>query len=234
MLTPLDIVSLRSALDFNLSQAERDRYLVWWKQFFFDMEWVKSLRQHHCTVTVIGNDLRRLNEALAREHTTLDASQFQFIVVIGEPQSMQVIRSYDHHRYILHSFDSSVAWNEVPSQSSTVAPHIINQQSQKARICLLSIVHNTIADLNYSWSRILSKRGGNLSKFLVGPGHLYNNLHDVWDTEWQPLEDGPYIYKPIHMHYIVKPSVLCTYTMRLFVNAEGICFAIFMRGGHRV
>jgi hypothetical protein len=226
MLRPMDLISLIRASGMPITKAERTKYLALWRQIFFDMQWVAVLKERNCTITVIGNDMRRLHTALARGDSALDTSTLKIVVVIGETQES---RSYQHSRYIIQSFDGTVAWHEIPADAGGSSLKI-DQNATEIQVCVLSALRGSCTDLDHTWTSIISQRHGSLAQFLIGTNKPYPSSFDVWESQWQPLEDaGLTMYNPIHMHYIVDPSELEKYTTRIFVNSKLASCAIMVK-----
>ncbi|KAH8787535.1 hypothetical protein F5882DRAFT_402903 [Hyaloscypha sp. PMI_1271] len=231
MLRPMDIISLIKSTGLCTTPLERRTYLIWWRQMFFDMKWVSVLKEQHCTVTIMGNDQRRLDEALRTGDCRLDANKLKLIVVIGELQEpKRTSRSYEHSRSIINSFDTRVTWHQVPANPSSGCPFKIRQRADDVQTCVISVIQDTCTDLDYSWSRLVSEHRGALAKSLIGPGKPYPSSYTVWETEWQQLETDRLAgsHNSTHVHYIINPLQFHKYAMRIFVNSAGVCCAVFM------
>ena len=196
---------------------------------FFDMRWVDILRKEHCTITIIGNDLRRLTDALRRGDCSLDVQKLKLIIVIGELQRpIRTPRSYEHSHSIIRSFDTRVTWHQVPVNPASRHPFKIRQRAEDVQTCIISVIQDTCADLDYSWSRLVSEHRGALARSLVGPGKPYPSSYAVWETEWQQLETDQSVAS-MHIHYILNPLDLDKCAMRVFINNAGVCCAVFMK-----
>jgi hypothetical protein len=81
MLRPMDIVSLARATNFNLRPSRLEmKYMEWWRQIFHDTGWVE---QNESRITIIGKDLIRLKNAIAR-WDYFDATEIKLLVVVQE------------------------------------------------------------------------------------------------------------------------------------------------------
>jgi len=223
MLRPMDIVAIRKATGLQLTGMETNRYMVWWRQLFLDMKWADRLTLYHCTVTLIGNDLGRLNEAIRSMDYTFDASHLKILVVIREPNRVQR-RVYGNNHDILPAFDALTAWHEVPHPSPIIAgltctsglipAFKIKQPLDDIQICVVSIMEPGHADLNPSWSKVLSSDSE------------YKTLDcysDLWRTEWQVINNNAKSckYAPTYMHYLIYPPDIEKCTPRLFTSPNG-------------
>ncbi|KAL5328025.1 hypothetical protein ACEPPN_005731 [Leptodophora sp. 'Broadleaf-Isolate-01'] len=226
MLRPMDIISLTAATGVKITNAEEKRHLVIWRQLFFDMSWLQLLKGYGCTVTIVGKDLGILHTALQSRDWRLDTSLLKLALVIGEHTST---RSYERCRVILDSFDFDSTWHETPQDEFVGQPFHIAQKVESTQVAIISTVDGTYAELHRSWNPALSQRRSSLRKFLVGAGKPYPSTMDVWESEWQQLEQGNWLYNPTRIHYIIQPLDLSAYVTRIYVNSRRTCCSILMK-----
>jgi hypothetical protein len=229
MLRPMDIISLVFASGIKINRAEK-KYISVSRQMFYDMRWVKILEGMGCTVTIIGKDLTRLKSALECGDYTLNPNTLRTVVAIGEPPS---IRAYDPNLIMAESFDITVVWHRIhPLQGPAYQSHNIGQRSNEAQICVLSMARGSSADLDCSWSSLLSQRHRSLGQrslrhFLVGSDKPYPSSCDVWESEWQRIDGTE--HEIIRTHYIVEPLLMEFYGTRIIMSPNGSCCALLMK-----
>jgi hypothetical protein len=65
-LKPMEIVALATATRFlfNLSKEEREKYMKWWRELFWTMNWVEVIGNNN--VTIIGKHIEYIQEGLRK------------------------------------------------------------------------------------------------------------------------------------------------------------------------
>lgn len=110
MLRLMDIARLVFATGIRVIPAERAKYMAMWRQICFDMQWVSILKDKDCKITVVGNDLRRLNSALHRGDYTLNIDLLRFVIIVGENREN---RPLEHELRIADCFDTIIQWHDI-------------------------------------------------------------------------------------------------------------------------
>ena len=228
MLRPLDILALIKARAVVITPIERKRYIVLWRQFFFNMAWVNDLLMNNCTVTLIGSGLGALHKAIASMDENFDPTTVKIIVAISETY-LTVPRPFSNRQDTLAAFDAITAWHEVPvvRDHSTTIPrryYQINQSPDDVQICVVSLGQWTCVDLCHLWSSALSSQS-----LLASHVSRPTTTSIIWKTEWQMLRSATTKYAPTHMHYIIEPHCIDKYRPRIFAGPRGFCSIMVMR-----
>ncbi|CAM6002538.1 unnamed protein product [Sphagnum balticum] len=224
MLRPMDIISLATAAGIELTDVEKKKYLVFWKQMFFDMNWLQILRENSFTATIMGNDIRRLYNAIQKEDYTIDPSLLKLVIVICETKASPASA---YRESITASFDTTTAWHETPR----ALDHVFEIQDipTAVRTCVVTALLPSCIDVDSAWSRCLSIRSGPQKEYLTRPGNPWPSSFDPWGSVWQQFSDV-LTYHPTRMPgEIDKPDVVDKYRMRIFYSRNGGCGAVFMR-----
>jgi len=223
-----------TATGLEITPIERKKYMVLWKQFLLNTTWIDSLDvENNGIVTIIGNDLGKLNQAIKSWDFTLDATTLKIVVAISARASMEP-RSHIKKQDILDAFDVAVAWDEVPIlDDNALFPYQSHTSPNDVQICVLSIREGECADLSSLWSIALSQQQSTLAPYI--------DLHtswpcqmDLWQTEWQELkkDDQDFRYNPTHMHYSIEVDDVESYRPRISASLGrywGICNVNIMR-----
>jgi hypothetical protein len=226
MLRPMDIVSLLTATCVTITKVERAKYLILWRQIFFDMKWLDILKANGCTVTVLGTDFGKLVSAIRRWDHTLNTSTLKYVLVISPPLSPLL------RRPLQDSTDTTVGWVEVPSWwSADYDAFFIHESAESCQIHALSHELGSQTNLNHTWSKALCSpdHSSYVSTVMTEPGKKYAGMI-VWKTEWQQLDGWTTIYKPTEMSYVMEPDDIDEYITELTVSPVGLCAVIIKRG----
>ena len=195
--------------------------MAMWRQICFDMQWVSALKERDCKVTVVGNDLRKLNSALRYGDHTLDIDQLHFIIVVGGARENQVLQ---HELRITDSFDTTVRWHDI------IAPCIpvfnVDQRPADVQASIFSVTRNSWMSFDDSWAELLYERRTQAVDPLGSP---YSRVFDVLETEFYELGSDVATFNPKSMHYIVQPWNLDKYATRVFITPQRGCLAVLMR-----
>lgn len=194
-----------------------------WRQICFDMRWVSSLKERNCSVTIVGNELRRLHSALRCGDHKLNIDLLHFIVVVGGPRENPPLE--DELR-IAESFDTTVRWHDIRAPCLPVFN--VDQKPADVQTSIFSLTRNSWMSFDNSWAEFLYEHRTLPVDSLGAPSRLFH----IMETEFHELDSDvdPATFKPKRMHYVVQPWMLEKYATRVFITPQRNCLAILKRG----
>lgn len=224
MLRPMDIVRLVAASGIRTTLGERKRYMAVWRQICFDMRWVSALKERNSSVTIVGNELRRLHSALRCGDHTFNIDQLHLIIVVGGTGEN---RSLEQELRIAESFDTTVRWHDIRAPRLPVFN--VDQRPTDVQTSIFSHTRNSWMSFDDTWAEVLYERRTLPMDPLGAP---YSRLFDVLETEFHELDSDVELatFSPKRMHYVVKPWRLEEYTTRVFITPQRGCLAILKKG----
>ncbi|CZR55722.1 uncharacterized protein PAC_05610 [Phialocephala subalpina] len=227
LLRPMDITALHLATGIPLYHHEQRDYMVWWRQIFFDLDWVKAFQDNNETVTIIGEHLRRLDEGLRSGTYGWEAGSMRFVIVLGGKHDAE------RAACVMGSIDGETVYKNTTSEPDAPHPFVVDQVADEIHVLVISgAAEGSCIELDRSWTDALCSRHGTLGKYPVGHGKPYPSSFDVWQSEWQQLNTYT-SYNPTRIRYLVECFKMDEYRIRLLINSKLTCSSLLMRiSGH--
>jgi hypothetical protein len=198
MLRPMDIVSLAIATKFHVRPTNEQMrfYMKWWRQVFYDMEWVEKNGRE---IVVISKDLVRLNCAIKR-WDYFDITKMRLLVMVKE--TLPVGERDIARRALIASVDTPYMWSINTYQ-------VRANRHRDIQTCVIfcneeRYHHNMYADLSFSWGRSLLEEIPAREPIIVDREHYnqnpdgtisrYPDIGFVPGTIWE--RDRPHLRAP--------------------------------------
>jgi hypothetical protein len=221
MLRPLDIISLKNAAAISITTSEKKKYLVWWKQIFFDMRWADILQKTSCAITIVGHDFSRINHAII-SNNYLDTKTSKILIVIGKTE-LEANQFCAESRLVLASSDTRISWHNIPRRNNEVFAFHIDQAAEDLQTCVISLMKDTYCALDYTWCKALYTVGEPLKPYLIGPGKPYSYSSEAWVMRWYQLHsDATTILAGPTTSFtsIVDSLYIQIYILRIYIDSD--------------
>jgi hypothetical protein len=226
MLRPMDIVALVMAIGIGLARFEVNKYMVPWKQLFYDLRWVDELEKNDCTATLFGTSINELGNTIHHWDYTFNTTHMKFLVVVGQPRKHIWRIRFALSWHIPSYFDTEVAWYHIPSFAyilSALSTSELLGRPDTAEACILFLEKGMHCDLDSSWFSILSSRIGPLQLCKVGPRTPFPGSTELWRTESQRLKNVEIsnAYDLVYTYQPVDPARLQSFVARVSCSQAG-------------